>query len=261
MKSSKRFTLVELLVVIVIIIILAALLLPAIVQVRARARMTNCTSNIRQLSIAMATYQVDNREAFPIWLSNLYPKYVPDKKVFACPEDPTDGRDGSIRGLGSPEHATASSPFNQAQIGKDETVQKFDQLIDHFYSVDDTNRNNYPNIDGQTIKRNTAIEGVSYMYEFNGEMWCWWYNSTTLMNDGVTPATWANVKEEQLAKGYGRDSTNYFNGGDSWDPTYFPAMRCFHHVDTIWRNSGLVLNMSYNTQYFTGRLHWEDGHD
>ena len=260
MRFRNRFTIIELLVVVAIIIILAALLLPGLGQVRARARMANCTSNIRQISTGMMMYRSDNREAFPLWLSNLYPKYVPSTDVFQCPEDVSEGRDGSISGLGWAEHSTASSPFPQGQMGKDESVQVFPELIDHFYSVDDTSRNTYSTISGASHKRNTAVTANSYMYEMNGEMWCWWYNNTTQMGNGK-PATWYNVKIEQQEMGYGRNPNNYFDGGSSWDPLYFPAMRCFHHVDTIWRNSGLVLNMSMDSQFFTGRLHWEDGHD
>jgi Tfp pilus assembly protein PilE len=260
MRLKNRFTIIELLVVIAIIIILAGLLLPGLSQVRARARMANCTSNIRQISTGMMMYRTDNRDAYPLWMSNLFPQYVPSTDVFICPEDAAEGRDGSISGVGHPEHAAADTTFPQAQIGKDERVQVFPKLTDHFYSVDDTSRNTYSNINGGSHRRNTAVPANSYMYEMNGEMWCWWYNGNTQMSNGKD-ATWYNVKVEQMEMGYGRDPDDYFKGGKSWDPLYFPAMRCFHHVDTIWRNSGLVLNMSYDTQFFTGRMHWEDGHD
>jgi len=63
-RSSVGFTLVELLVVIAIIGILVALLLPAIQSAREAARRAQCTSNMKNLAIALQNYH-DVHKHFP----------------------------------------------------------------------------------------------------------------------------------------------------------------------------------------------------
>jgi prepilin-type N-terminal cleavage/methylation domain-containing protein/prepilin-type processing-associated H-X9-DG protein len=59
-KNSKGFTLIELLVVIAIIALLLAILMPALNRVKEAGKRIQCTSNIRQLTIAWMTYANSN---------------------------------------------------------------------------------------------------------------------------------------------------------------------------------------------------------
>ncbi len=65
MQRTKGFTLIELLVVIAIIAILAAILFPVFAKARAKARQTQCLSNLKQIGLATALWSQDNNEFFP----------------------------------------------------------------------------------------------------------------------------------------------------------------------------------------------------
>ena len=67
--AHSHFTLIELLVVIAIIAILAAMLLPALQSARERGRGANCTSNLKQLGVAISQY-IDSSDNWLPWPFN-----------------------------------------------------------------------------------------------------------------------------------------------------------------------------------------------
>jgi len=78
MKKSRGFTLIELLVVIAIIAILAAILFPVFAQAREKARQAVCTSNLKNIGLAMQMYLQDYDE-------NEVPYYVIETGNTALP--------------------------------------------------------------------------------------------------------------------------------------------------------------------------------
>jgi len=113
--KHRAFTLIELLVVIAIISLLTAILLPVFASVRAKGRQIVCTSNLRQLGLAIASYSQDSNGIVPFggdpvdvnstaWqtanggvyaaqakqlrpLTDVVNPYIGSKEIWHCPSD------------------------------------------------------------------------------------------------------------------------------------------------------------------------------
>ncbi|MEW5882838.1 MAG: prepilin-type N-terminal cleavage/methylation domain-containing protein [Armatimonadota bacterium] len=104
-RRVTAFTLIELLVVIAIIAILAAIIYPVFMRAKEAAKASTCSSNLRNLALAVDLYQTDHDGRFPLaayadgaefklWHDMTDP-YLNNKQVWHCPSSTVSKADAS----------------------------------------------------------------------------------------------------------------------------------------------------------------------
>lgn len=92
------FSLLELLICIVIIVILGSALNPVLTGAKEQANMSKCTSNIKQISIALTSYAANNDDLLPkvdqetTWMKAIEGEVKKSKEIFKCPSEPNAAR-------------------------------------------------------------------------------------------------------------------------------------------------------------------------
>ena len=243
--SHQTFTLIELLVVIGIIAILAALLLPALQKAREKAKSTACISQMKQFSNAIAIYRSDNRDAFPYWLTYLYPDYVNTSKIYRCPMTDNKDTDPHPYDGDSAKFMYDTSDNNGWSSGLDGDYAKIPG----------------PNI-GSSRKEQVPAPGSSYLYQMcaaSAKGKEGWFGADS------TCKTVQECKEFQLKTGKLSCTVNGKTIDiDPIDESVYPVLSCFYHVkkksnEDVSVDSGPVHQISYLGNFFMSKTQWELG--
>jgi len=221
-KAGKGFTLIELLVVIAIIAILAAILFPVFAKAREKARQTTCTSNMRQIGLAVLQYVQDYDEMYPGYIigagtvpspiigwRTVLNSYIKSQNVFLCP----------------------SNTYNNQTVDWDTAPGWYRSYAPNPVVMEDLTDNPSYGLSAAKMSQPTAtfIIGESIGHQANLSQGCFQFNGTTL-DTWCKPDQGANLTQYLFA---GHTSMSNWLFCDGHVKAMRPATTCNATTD-IW---------------------------